>query len=358
MKNQYLFEQFDSMLKSKDPQKVYEFYQLDFSECTEDEILQMEMKLFEENWHTLHDELASNFQIKRNPAVVELLCKAILEETIPELDYKPVSRKCTWALADIGTQEAFDCLKAIAQSKDETLAEYAQKRIRLWEDEMDRKVQMIPASRVPFGKRIRIEPYLSYLDRIPKTGKSIIGFQTENEIVVYQAYKPSIAHFAVDNQTFGGKDFSFNRMSWIKPNFLWMMFRCGWAEKENQERVLAIWLKKRAFEQILNEAVLSTFDQETYGAHENWQKQLSEKNVRVQWDPDHDPKGNKLDRKAIQLGLKGESLHFFAHEAIQYIEDITPFVKKQNLYVKQGKLDKLWVPSESIMKFWVSNVSK
>lgn len=348
MKNKYLFEQFDSILRSKDPQKAYEFYQLDFSECTEDEIIQMEMKLFEESWHTLHDELASNFQIKRNPAVVQLLCKAVLEGKIPEFDYKPVSRKCTWALADIGTVEAFDCLKAIAQSKDETLAEYAQKRIQLWEDEMARKGQMIPASRVPFGKRIRIEPYHTYLERMPETGKRIIGFQTDDEMVVYQAYKPSIAKYAVENQTFGGKDFNFNRMSWIKPNFLWMMFRCGWAEKENQERVLAIWLKKRAFEQILNEAVLSTFDQETYGTHENWQKQLSEKNVRVQWDPDHDPQGNKLDRKAIQLGLKGETLQFFAHEAIQYIEDITPFVKKQNLYVKQGNLDKLWVPSENI----------
>lgn len=187
MKNQYLFEQFDSILKSKDPQKVYEFYQLDFSECTEDEILQIEMKLFEQSWHTLHDELASNFQIKRNPLVAQLLCKSVLEETIPEFDYKPVSRKCTWALADIGTQEALDCLKAIAQSKDETLARYAQKRILQWEDELERKGQLIPASRVPFGKRIRIEPYSLYLERMPKTGKSIIGFQTEDEIVVYQA---------------------------------------------------------------------------------------------------------------------------------------------------------------------------
>lgn len=197
-------------------------------------------------------------------------------------------------------------------------------------------------------KRIRLEPYPSYLNRIPQTGKHIIGFQTESEIVVYQAYKPSIAQYAVENQTLGGKDFSFKRMSWIKPNFLWMMFRCGWAEKENQERVLAIWLKKQAFEQILKEAVLTTFDEETYGTRETWQKLLSEKEVRVLWDPDHDPKGNKLERKAIQLGLKGEALQFFANEGIQYIEDVTPFVKKQSLYVKQDELDKLWLPAESI----------
>lgn len=203
---------------------------------------------------------------------------------------------------------------------------------------------------------IRLEPYPSYLNRIPQMGKHIIGFQTENEIVVYQAYKPSIAQYAVKNQTLGGTDFSFKRMSWIKPNFLWMMFRCGWAEKENQERVLAIWLKKQAFEQILNEAVLSTFDEETYGTREIWQKLLSEKEVRVQWDPDHGPKGNKLERKAIQLGLKGETLQFFANEGIQHIEDITPLVKKQSLYVKQDELDKLWVPAESIYNGLTSEI--
>ncbi len=347
MKNQDIFEQFDAILSSKDPKKAYEFYQLDFSGCTEDEVIQMEMKLFEETWHTLHDELANGFQIKRNPTVVGLLCKAVLDGKIPEFEYKPVSRKCTWALADIGTEEALECLKAIALSKDETLAGYAKKRILLWEDELERKGQTIPASRVPFGKRIRIEPYYTYLDRIPKTGKRIIGFQTDDEMVVYQAYKPSIAEYAVEKQTFGGLGFSFKRMSWIKPNFLWMMFRSGWAEKINQERVLAIWVKKKAFEQILNQAILTTFDEEIYGMREIWQRQLSVKRVRVQWDPDHDPQGNKLERKAIQLGLAGEALHFFANEAIQYVEDITPFVKKQSLYVKRNELDKLWVPVES-----------
>ena len=301
MKNQNISEQFDAILRSKDPQKAYEFYQLDFSECTEDEVIQMEMKLFEETWHTLHDELASGFQIKRNPVVVQLLCKAVMEGKIPEFEYKPISRKCTWALADIGTVDALDCLKVIAQSKDEALAGYAQKRIRLWEDEMDRKGQIIPVSRVPFGKRIKIEPYPSYLDRMPKTGKSIIGFQTDDEIVVYQAYKPSIAKYAVEKQTLGGLGFSFKRMSWIKPNFLWMMFRSGWAEKINQERVLAIWVKKKAFEQILNQAILTTFDEGIYGMREIWQKLLSDRRVRVQWDPDHDPKGDKLerDRKSV-----------------------------------------------------------
>lgn len=46
------------------------------------------------------------------------------------------------------------------------------------------------------------------------------GYQTENQITVYQAYKVGIADYSVKNQLLGGSGFSYNRMSWIKPNFL------------------------------------------------------------------------------------------------------------------------------------------
>ncbi|AEE54203.1 DUF4291 domain-containing protein [Haliscomenobacter hydrossis] len=177
---------------------------------------------------------------------------------------------------------------------------------------------------------------------------NIIGYQTEEEIVVYQAYKPEIAKFAVENQKLGGASFGFQRMSWIKPNFLWMMYRCGWAEKENQEHVLAIWIKKQDFELILEQAVLSSFQKEIYHTEEDWKLQLSQSEVRLQWDPDHDPKGNKLERKAIQIGMKGEMLHLFANKYIQHIEDITTFVRKQKLYVDRRELEKLLIPKESI----------
>ena len=51
-----------------------------------------------------------------------------------------------------------------------------------------------------------------------------------------------------------GGEFKFERMSWIKTNFLWMMYRCGWASKKNQERVLAITISREGFEEILANA--------------------------------------------------------------------------------------------------------
>lgn len=57
---------------------------------------------------------------------------------------------------------------------------------------------------------------------------------TDREVIVYQAYKPAIGVFAAEHNYFG-EGFSFTRMSWIKPQFTWMMHRCGWATKKDQE---------------------------------------------------------------------------------------------------------------------------
>jgi hypothetical protein len=139
-------------------------------------------------------------------------------------------------------------------------------------------------------------------------------------------------------------------MSWIKPNFLWMMYRCGWASKENQERVLAIWLDITDFENILSEAVFSSFHPDHYKTHDQWRDELNQKEVRLQWDPDHDPFGAKLERRAIQIGMKGTVLEMFGRQRIKSIEDITEFVKEQKAYIDKRELDKLSVPVETIIE--------
>jgi hypothetical protein len=79
--------------------------------------------------------------------------------------------------------------------------------------------------------------YLEQTDHWPPSGRHVLAQYDAESIFVYQAYRPSIALYAVEHQSFGGPDFSYTRMSWIKPNFLWMMYRCGWAAKAGQERV-------------------------------------------------------------------------------------------------------------------------
>ncbi len=197
---------------------------------------------------------------------------------------------------------------------------------------------------------IDIERYKESLTRLPEVGQHILAHQTQGLLVVYQAYKKSIADFAVKNQFLGGPDYSYSRMSWIKPNFLWMMYRCGWAEKENQERVLALWITRSDFEEILAKAVFSSFNKNYYGSHEHWRNHLQSGEVRLQWDPDHDPYGNKLQRRAIQLGLKEEALKTFGKDQIKRIEDITDFVKTQKQLLGNNGIEKLFIPVETVLK--------
>ena len=174
------------------------------------------------------------------------------------------------------------------------------------------------------------EPYRVQTERWPQTGRHVLAQYDAEKIVVYQAFRPEIGRYAAEHGYFGG-GFSRTRMSWIKPNFLWMMFRCGWATKENQKTVLAVSLRRDVFDSILAEAVPSTFASTLYRDQAEWKAALARSQVRLQWDPDHAPDGSPFARRAIQLGLRGDFLARYAREWIVGIEDITGFVTEQSL---------------------------
>lgn len=181
---------------------------------------------------------------------------------------------------------------------------------------------------------------------MPKIGRYILAQFDEEGVIVYQAYRPAIGHFAATHGYFGGDHFSLNRMSWIKPNFLWMMYRSGWGQKEGQEVVLAVKIKREAFDTILANAVWSTYNPDLYPTEKDWKRAVSSSNVRLQWDPDHSPTGGKLARKAIQLGLRGDVLELYAREWIISVENISEFVYEQHQNL--GDFSQLIVPSETI----------
>src|SRR5580693_3487314 len=135
---------------------------------------------------------------------------------------------------------------------------------------------------------LETEPYLQQAPAWPASGRHILAQFTGDTVVVYQAFAPRIGLFAARHGRFGG-DFSFTRMSWIKPGFLWMMYRSGWGTKVDQEVTLAIWLHRHAFDNILSKAVHSHFVPEAYNSHEEWKQAVAESEVRLQWDPDHTP---------------------------------------------------------------------
>ena len=178
-------------------------------------------------------------------------------------------------------------------------------------------------------------------------GKSIRAVYTDTTIRVYQAYSPLIAEEAVRLGTFGGH-FKLGRMTWIKPSFLWMMYRCGWATKEHQERVLAIDITRVGFDSAVRSAVRSSYSPALGITFEEWQQLVARSDVRVQWDPERDVNGRALGHRSIQLGLRGEAVRRYVSEWITDITDITEYVTNLDAARRQGADITHLLPEEKI----------
>jgi hypothetical protein len=160
---------------------------------------------------------------------------------------------------------------------------------------------------------------------------------TADTVTVYQAYAPPIADAAVRAGTLVAP-FSRDRMTWIKPSFGWMMHRSGWAAKPGQERILAIEITRTGFEWALAHSCLSHYEP---GQHDSPQARAASKEaspVRIQWDPDRSLTGERLVRRAIQIGLSGEAVQRYCEEWIRAIADITATVLGVGELVRSGRV--------------------
>lgn len=198
--------------------------------------------------------------------------------------------------------------------------------------------------------KLKLKKYKEQIQDWPQEGHHLMAQYDDEKIIVYQSYRKEIGEFAVRNQYFGGP-FSLERMTWIKPNFLWMMYRNGWGTKVEQEYVLAIHLKMDAFRKYLQNAVYSSYSDRFGISREAWQDEVKASSARLQWDPDHDPFGTKQERRAIQIGLRNDLIRSFAREDLILIENISEFVKEQHQFVLSNDLDQLTLPEEKPLLF-------
>ncbi|EFL30691.1 conserved hypothetical protein [Streptomyces viridochromogenes DSM 40736] len=161
---------------------------------------------------------------------------------------------------------------------------------------------------------------------------------TESTITVYQAYRPEIGGPAARDGRFPAA-WKRDRMTWIKPSFLWMMYRCGWGTKEGQETVLAVEISRDGFLWALRNACLSHHVPALHGEQADWKRQLRRAPARVQWDPERDLRLAPLPYRSLQLGLAGEAAARYADEWIVGIEDVTPLATEVHALVRAGELD-------------------
>lgn len=76
------------------------------------------------------------------------------------------------------------------------------------------------------------------------------------------------------------------------------------------------------------------FCDEVYTSIEEWKSDINNSDVKCQFDPDKDTRGNNVDRRAIQIGLNHEALRVYVSDGIVKISDIT-----QDVHELKKKLD-------------------
>ncbi|WP_440099560.1 DUF4291 domain-containing protein [Streptosporangium sp. H16] len=170
----------------------------------------------------------------------------------------------------------------------------------------------------------------------PKHG--IRAVHSASTITVYQAYTPEIGLPAARLGRFPAT-WKRDRMTWVKPSFLWMMYRCGWGTKEGQETVLALEITREGFEWALRHACLSHYAHGLHPDRATWKRQLRHAPARVQWDPERDLHLRPLPYRSLQLGLSGEGARRYADEWTVAITDVTPLVREIHALLREGEPD-------------------
>ncbi|MFB7757567.1 DUF4291 domain-containing protein [Streptomyces sp. NPDC056121] len=161
---------------------------------------------------------------------------------------------------------------------------------------------------------------------------------TDSTVVVYQAYRPELGLPAAREGRFPTA-WQRDRMTWIKPSFLWMMYRCGWAAKEGQETVLAVEITREGFEWALEQACLSHYEHGLHSDRAAWKRELRRAPARVQWDPERDVHLRPLPHRALQLGLTGEAARRYADEWTVSITDMTGLAHEIHGHVRDGDVE-------------------
>jgi hypothetical protein len=165
--------------------------------------------------------------------------------------------------------------------------------------------------------------------------RELLASHTESTVRVYQAFSDEIADAALSHQRFV-PPFKVDRMTWIKPSFLWMMYRSSWATSPGQTRVLAIDISREGFEWALLHSCLSDFDARIHSSRDEWASCKMTAPVTIQWDPGRNLSLDRLERRTIQIGLGRQASQQYVQHWTRKISDVTPLTRKIHELVQSG----------------------
>ena len=133
-----IFQDFEAALEIANQDAIEAFYLQHNFQSEHGSIL---IKLLNLDYHQCHEDLVLTIQQLKLPEAVDVLYSTALKK-YHYLEYDELfalARKCTWALADIGTLAAQEKLRQLAGGDRQIIAGYAQKRLNNWERELHRK---------------------------------------------------------------------------------------------------------------------------------------------------------------------------------------------------------------------------
>jgi hypothetical protein len=128
-------------VEQKDPDKFEEALSACFPMRHCEGLCELLADVLVADWHFRHEDVAHAIQdLKCASAVKALERRASSNPNYLEWDENhALARKCTWALADIGTDDAEQALQRLSKSDILVVRGFAQKRIDNWHLETSRK---------------------------------------------------------------------------------------------------------------------------------------------------------------------------------------------------------------------------
>ena len=103
--------------------------------------IELLIELLPMDWHQSHENIARYLQILKPTCAVPVLMEVATKKFsyLKHDNSLALARKCVWALADIGTQEARNSLQVLSQCGDTEIEGFATKRLNKWNEESARK---------------------------------------------------------------------------------------------------------------------------------------------------------------------------------------------------------------------------
>lgn len=175
--------------------------------------------------------------------------------------------------------------------------------------------------------------------------RKIYANYDEEGVYVYQAFKPDIVKVAVEKGTFG-KGFGLDRITWIKPSFAWILRRSEYATKHRMEGIAKIKISHSSFLDILEQSIETQWNSSVYPQEDDWQKYLNQSDVIHQWDPERDLAGRRLERQAIQIGIRGEVIKKYVSDYVMGVQDVTILSQQIGALAKKRMDINIEVPEE------------